>query len=183
MTGSMVKIIHSGRLPLLRKDSTTRRRLVAFLRRWPAGLDLDVQLRRQLVQVDVAKIVADGLGAHAGAEHAGHCHVLQLAELRLGRGAAALELISSGSLGCSLLDLVARLADLVLDAVGLGAGRSRSASIWRRARSSVVDPLRDVLLLVGLALLDVLVDALDLAPRPFERGLRRPRRPFARARR
>ena len=34
-TGSVVMIIHSGRLPLLRNDSTTRRRLVAFLRFWP----------------------------------------------------------------------------------------------------------------------------------------------------
>src|SRR6476661_3537166 len=35
ITGSMVRIIHSGLLPLLRKFSTTRSRLVAFLRRWP----------------------------------------------------------------------------------------------------------------------------------------------------
>ena len=52
-TGSTVRTIHCGLLPDLRSASTTRRRLVAFLRCWPRGrLDLELQLRAQLVEVD-----------------------------------------------------------------------------------------------------------------------------------
>ena len=35
MTGSVERIIHSGRAPDLRKASIRRSRLIAFLRRWP----------------------------------------------------------------------------------------------------------------------------------------------------
>ena len=35
MTGSTVRIIHSGRLPLRRNASMSRSRLMAFLRRMP----------------------------------------------------------------------------------------------------------------------------------------------------
>src|SRR5438067_1073920 len=66
----MVMTIHSGRLPDLRKASTTRSRFVAFLRRWPE-LELppgEVLLRlfRQLLAV-VLRDDAAGRNDHLAA--------------------------------------------------------------------------------------------------------------------
>ena len=62
-------IIHSGRLPLRRKASTTSRRLTIFAFFWPlALLELGAQLLGELVAVDLLQELLDGLGAHAGLE-------------------------------------------------------------------------------------------------------------------
>ena len=79
-----------------------------------------MQLLAELVELHALDQLADGLGAHAGAEqarataHAGAVLAVQVAEVeaverRLGQHHARLEAV----------DLVARLADVVLGALGL----------------------------------------------------------------
>ena len=114
-------IIHSGRLPERRNASIRRSRLIAFLRRWPLrSADLAVQLLGELLELHAHDQLAHCLRAHAAAEqarataHAGAVLAVELTEV---------EAVEAGfgqhHAGLDAVDLVARLADVVLGALGL----------------------------------------------------------------
>ena len=119
--------------------------------------DLDVEGPREGLQVHPADDLADRLGAHAGGEQAALAGLVELlveaAELGLADGQHRLD----------RLELVAELAQLVLEALGLLLelvllGRDRLV----HGGLEVGDLLLDRELLVALALLDLLVDPLGL---------------------
>src|SRR6185503_14268942 len=130
-------------------------RLLAALPR--ARPDLDVELAPQRLEVHPADDLAHGLGAHAGAEEpalAGLVEALiQAPQLGLADGQHRLD----------RLELVAQLLELFLEALGVLLGLAllgRDGLVHRCAE--VGDLLLDSRLLVALALLDLLVDALGL---------------------
>ena len=160
MTGRTDRIIHSGRLPERRNASIRRSRLIAFLRRWPDVVRTSLcRLLGELVQLHALDQLADGLGAHAGGEEpraatdARAVLAVQLAEVEavergLGQHHARLD----------ALDLVARLADVVLGALGL-ALEALALGLERRRRAAAERPraaARTDCLLGRLALLDLL---------------------------
>ena len=133
------------------------------------GADFDVERARELVEVHPTDDVADRLRAHAGPEHAAAA------------GARAVLLVELPELGLAerqhrleVLDLVARLADLVLEPGGLlleplalalqRVLRCRPGGRRSSARSAG---------LVGLALLELLVDALRLGRDDLAQARRR----------
>ena len=123
-----------------------------------ARADLDVERAGQLLEVHPADDLADRLGAHAGAEHAAAL------------GARAVALVEHPVLGLAdglhrleALELVAQLAQLVLEALGLLL--QAGALVLERlvdAGREVGDLLLDGAGLVGLALLEVGVDLLGV---------------------
>ena len=120
--------------------------------------DLDVEGPRELLEVHPADDLADRLGAHAGAEQAA----------ALGAGAVAL--LEGAQLGLAerlhrleALDLVALLADVLLEALGLpGELLLLMAEGLGDAGLEIGDLLLDRPLLVLLALLELGVDPLRL---------------------
>ena len=123
-----------------------------------ARADLDVERASQLLEVHPADDLADGLGAHAGAEHA------------TALGARAVALVEVAVLGLSERlhrlesgDLVTDLAQLVLAFLGLlGKLLALVAERLVHRRPKVVLLLLDGAGLVGLALLDLGVDLLGV---------------------
>ncbi len=123
-----------------------------------ARADLDVERASQLLEVHPADDLADRLGTHAGAEDAAAL------------GARAVALVEHAVLGLAeglhrleALELVAQLAQLVLEALGLL--RQAGALVLERlfdAGREVGDLLLDDARLVGLALLEVAVDLLGV---------------------
>ena len=98
MTGMHSRTIHSGRLSLSRRASTTFSRLVRSLRR--CLLEVSVSSWRscleRLDQVEPGQELADGVGAHVGLE--GVAVLLAgLAEILLGQELALLQGVSPGS--------------------------------------------------------------------------------------
>ena len=114
MTGRTDRIIHSGRVPERRNASIRRRRLIAFLRRWPELVRTSTwSARAERLEVHPADDVAHGLGAHAGGEQAALAGLVELLVERPELG------LADGQHRLDRLELVAQLAQLVLEALGL----------------------------------------------------------------
>ena len=143
MTGSTFRIIHSGRLPDLRKASTTRRRLAAFLRRCLERVcaNLEPQLLGHALQVDLGDDVIDGLGAHAGLEDvAPACPSARSSAVSVSSCCSSMRLqlvdlvvdLSPGAWPLLALQLSAEQVDILLDqrtALSRSRTRPRSACV------------------------------------------------------
>ena len=121
MTGSTDRIIHSGRVPLLRNASMSRSRLMAFLRRMPEVVRTSLWRCRASGSMSICSIRSRTASAPMPAANRRGAPRTPLPYLRsssrkfqpssddLGQQVARLELV----------DLVLGLADLLLEALGL----------------------------------------------------------------
>ena len=127
-----MKIIHSGRLPDFRSVSTTRSRLVAFLRRCPdEGPGSPSGSLGQLVQVQLLEQIPDRLGAHTGLEDAVAHEVKKLAVLGFVQRLEDLDALDLLDLGFVALALTIGVEAIV--AVNLRARQTASP----RGRGSI----------------------------------------------
>ena len=134
------------------------------------GPDLAVELLRERLEVHAQDPLADGLGAHAGAEQAGRAtHAAAVLAVELAEvPAVERRLRAAASPAWSLLisSLALRISSLRPSASALRRSFSVS-SCGVELQPQVLDLLLDAGLLGRLALLDLGVDALDLvAGRP-----------------
>ena len=161
MTGRTERIIHSGRVPLLRNASMSRSRLMAFLRRMPEVVRTSLWRCRASGSRSM-RTIARGRPRRpcprrtGGARHARRCRTCGRAP-----GSSSRRATISGSSVARLEagDLVLGLADLLLEAIGLALRRrsfsaSSSASIcslrsaiccWTDASSAASAPWISVL--------------------------------------
>ena len=173
MTGSTDRIIHSGRLPERRNASIRRSRLMAFLRRWPDVVRTSLcSVRASVLEVDPLMISRTASAPMPALEHAaagtpGRTCV-ELAVARSRRASASAGATRSRRAACAISSL--RPCGVLLGArLALGLERL----VDRGSRSSIFCSTRECLL--GLALLELRLDLLDLSPTTlFRRGERRP---------
>ena len=166
---STERIIHSGRLPERRNASIRRRRLIAFLRRWPElvrtsawrpRLSSSRSIRTMMSRTASAPMPAQKIRPRLGA---GAVLLVELAELHLADRDERLEGLD---LGASLAQLLLLAGSLLL-----GSARARPGAP-RPSRPGGPGSSARAALLVRLALLDLRRQALGLGGR----DLRKPRR-------
>ena len=150
MTGRVVRIIHSGRVPDLRNASTTRRRLIAFLRRWPEVCRISTCSRWARSSRSSCSMIFLTASAPMPASNMPAMLLGQGPVLGLGQGLHDLDVVqlllggAARQLGVIGLagDLLALVGERLVD-----------------ARRQVGDGLVESLLGLGLGLLDLGVDA------------------------